>query len=180
MLRLDINLLFTIVNLLVLYLLMKKFLFSPVNAVLKKRKELLEQQYRDASLTKENALKLKDEYEAALKSAKDVSEQFVEDAKANARKEYDRIIKETDMEAKKMLEKAQQEIEMERSRTLSRMKSEVTELAMVAAAKIVSKESTEMNNHKLYDEFLSEIDEKTITDKKGKKYGQFAVEAGEL
>jgi len=159
---------------------MKKFLFSPVDTVLKKRKELLDQQHRDASLTKENALKLKDEYETALKSAKDVSEQIVEDAKVSARKEYDKIIKETNKEAKKMLEKAQKDIESERSRSLRKMKSEVTELAMAAAAKIVSKESTDENNHKLYDEFLAEIDEKTITDNNEKQYDQFVVKAGEV
>lgn len=180
MLRLDINFLFTIINLLVLYLLMKKFLFSPVNNVLKKRKELLDKQYADANLTKEDALKLKDEYETALKSAKNVSEKIVEDAKSNARKEYDRIIKETDREAKKMLEKAQQEIEIERSRTLRRMKSEVTELAMAAAAKIVTENSSKENNQKLYDQFLSEIGDKTIEEKYKKKYDQFVVKAGEM
>ena len=38
MLRVDINLVFTIINLLVLYLLMKKFLFGPVVAVMEREK----------------------------------------------------------------------------------------------------------------------------------------------
>ena len=36
MLRLDINLLFTIINLLIWYLLIKKFLFKPVNNIIAK------------------------------------------------------------------------------------------------------------------------------------------------
>ena len=38
MLRLDINLVFTIINLLVLYFLMKKFLFKPVNNIIAQRR----------------------------------------------------------------------------------------------------------------------------------------------
>ena len=41
MLRLDINLVFTIINLLVLYFLMKKFLFKPVNNIIAQREEAI-------------------------------------------------------------------------------------------------------------------------------------------
>ena len=41
MLRVDINLVFTIINLLVLYLLIKKLLFGPVVAVMEKRKAMI-------------------------------------------------------------------------------------------------------------------------------------------
>ena len=39
MLRLDWNLLFTVINLLILYFLMKRFLFKPVNEILEKRQQ---------------------------------------------------------------------------------------------------------------------------------------------
>ena len=159
MLRLDINLLFTIINLLVLYLLMKKFLFGPVNAILKKRKNLLDQKFADASLTEKNALKMKDEYEAALKSAQNESEQIVADAKVRARTEYDKIVKETEAESGKILEKAQKNIELERSRALRKMETQIAELAIAAATKIVGEKSTVEINQKLYDHFLAEAGE---------------------
>ena len=48
MLRLDINLVFTIINLLVLYFLMKKFLFKPVNNIIAQREEAIKKQFDDA------------------------------------------------------------------------------------------------------------------------------------
>ncbi|MEI3139219.1 MAG: ATP synthase F0 subunit B [Lachnospiraceae bacterium] len=39
MLRLDWNLVFTVINLLILYVLMRKFLFKPVNEILEKRRK---------------------------------------------------------------------------------------------------------------------------------------------
>ena len=48
MLRLDINLVFTIINLLVLYFLMKKILFKPVNNIIAQREEAIKKQFDDA------------------------------------------------------------------------------------------------------------------------------------
>ena len=48
MLRFDINLIFTVVNLLVLYFLMKKFLFDKVNAIFRQRQELIDEDYAAA------------------------------------------------------------------------------------------------------------------------------------
>ena len=59
MLRLDINLLFTVINLLVLYFFMRKFLFGRVNKILEERKALIEKQFADDSgkfLIRKNAI----------------------------------------------------------------------------------------------------------------------------
>ena len=45
MLRLDWNILFNIINLIILYLLMKRFLFKPVNAILEKRQQAADAQF---------------------------------------------------------------------------------------------------------------------------------------
>ncbi len=138
---------------------MKKLLFDKVNDILKKRKNLLEQQFKDACLTKDNALKIKDEYELALQSAKDVSDQIVADAKINARIEYEKIVKEADVEAQKLMETAKKNIEWEHIKTLRKMKSEIADLAMDVASKIVGENSTAESNQKLYDKFLEEAGE---------------------
>ena len=52
MLKLDINLLFTVINLVVWYLLIKKFLFKPVNNIISKREEAIADRYREAEQEK--------------------------------------------------------------------------------------------------------------------------------
>lgn len=138
---------------------MKKFLFDKVNAVLIKRKALLDQQFMESATTKENAIKLKEEYEIALESAKDVSEKIVVEAKESAKKEYNKILREADREAELKLEKAKKNIEWERVKTLHKMKDEVAELAVELATKIIGKNNTAESNLKLYDHFLGEVGE---------------------
>ena len=62
MLRLDINLLFTIINLLIWYLLIKKFLFKPVNNIIAKREEAIEGRYKEAEQEKLEAGQQKEKY----------------------------------------------------------------------------------------------------------------------
>ena len=69
MIEININVVFTIINLIVLYLLMKKFLFGPILNVMEQRKNMIDQQFASAKDTEEQAYELKGKYEDALKSA---------------------------------------------------------------------------------------------------------------
>ena len=85
MIEININVVFTIINLIVLYLLMKKFLFGPILNVMEQRKNMIDQQFASAKDTEEQAYELKGKYEDALKSAKDESMRIVNAAKDEAK-----------------------------------------------------------------------------------------------
>ena len=57
--KIDINLVFTIINLLVLYLLMKKFLFGPIIKVMDVRKAMIDQQFAGAKEQEDQAKALR-------------------------------------------------------------------------------------------------------------------------
>ena len=85
MIKIDINLVFTIINLLVLYLLMKKFLFGPIINVMDQRKAMIDQQFAEAKERQDNAKELQEQYEGALRSAKEESYQIMEQARKEAK-----------------------------------------------------------------------------------------------
>ena len=73
MLRLDINLLFIAANLLIWFLLIRKFLFQPVNTVISKREEAIASQYEKAQKLQEEAAEEKDrctQFQAKIESEK--------------------------------------------------------------------------------------------------------------
>ena len=86
MLRLDINLVFTIINLIVLFVLMRIFLFKPVNNIIAKREEAIRKQFDDADAAEKEAENLKTEYEASLAGAKDESARLITEAKEKAKR----------------------------------------------------------------------------------------------
>jgi F-type H+-transporting ATPase subunit b len=136
---------------------MNKFLFKPINNILDKRKNLLEQQYAEANLTKDNALKLKNEYEDALKTTNDLSKQIIDETKAQARIEYDNILRSANEEAGKIIENAYNSIESQHSKELLKMKTEIANLAMETATKIIGANVTPESNKIIYERFLTEV-----------------------
>ena len=160
MLRLDINLVFTIINLLILYFLMRKFLFKPVNGIIAKREEAIQKQFAEAEEAKVQAAKLKEDYEASLKSAKDEADQIVSAAREKGRAEYDRILKSADEDAARKLQKAEETIAEEKAKSLRSMEKEIETLVMAAATKVVGEKVTTENSQNFYDEFITEMGEK--------------------
>ena len=159
MLRLDINLVFTIINLLVLYFLMKKFLFKPVNNIIAKREEAIKKQFDEADEAQKKADELKKEYEASLANAREDSAKLVQEAKEKARVEYDRIVKSADEEVAKKLQKAEETIQEEKNKSLRSMQSEIQGLVVAAATKVVGEQVSSENSQKLYDDFIAEMGE---------------------
>ena len=158
MIKIDINLVFTIINLLVLYLLMKKFLFGPIINVMDQRKAMIDQQFAEAKERQDNAKALQEQYEGALRSAKEESYQIMEQA--------DHTVEETTAKVDAMLAKAQEDIRMERENAMRQMKGDVAELAMKAAAKVIGKNSGADQDLSLYDQFIEEAGDPDDSDRR--------------
>ncbi|MDD7076556.1 MAG: ATP synthase F0 subunit B, partial [Lachnospiraceae bacterium] len=63
MLRLDWNILFNIINILILYFLLKRFLFKPVNGILEKRQQEADSIFAQANEKEAQAQESKAQYE---------------------------------------------------------------------------------------------------------------------
>ena len=166
MIKIDINLVFTIINLLVLYLLMKKFLFGPIINVMYQRKAMIDQQFAEAKERQDNAKELQEQYEGALRSAKEESYQIMEQARKEAKAQADHTVEETTAKVDAMLAKAQEDIRMERENAMRQMKGDVAELVMKAAAKVIGKNSGADQDLSLYDQFIEEAGDPDDSDRR--------------
>ena len=158
MLRLD-GVIFTLINLLVLYAAMKHFLFGPIQNVLNQRKEIVQNQLTDAQHSKEEAEKTKQEYEGLLLHAKEESMQMMETARVNAQKEYDSKLEEASLQADHILEKAQKDIVLEQEKAMGDMQSRIAQVAMAAAGKILMENADSTKNQLIYDEYIKRAGE---------------------
>lgn len=153
MLSLDLNLVWNIINLVVLYLLLRHFLFKPVMGIMDKRRQIIEDGLKNAQDAQNDAMKMKQEYEDALKGAKQESVQIVENARSAAKDEYDRIVGEAGEKAGSIIENAKETVRVERERTMKELQGEIAGLAVASAAKIVGNTA----DQDLYDQFLKEV-----------------------
>ena len=112
-LKLDWGIIWPIVNIVVFYLLLRKFLFGPVSEVMEKRKKMISSDLDDAAQTKAEAEEIKQEYEKNLAQAKDEAGQIVSDARARAKNEYQNKMDQTKEEIALMKENARKDHEGE-------------------------------------------------------------------
>ena len=155
LLRIDWNVIFTIVNLIVLYLGLRKFLIGPVTKVMDQRKQLIEGQMADARPVNEQANELKAQYEDALKQAHEESAQIVEKARKSAQAEYESRMDAADAEAQKIIANAHKSIDLEREKTVQELQSQIAGLAMAATAKILGDTDQAAQNKLMYEQFLA-------------------------
>lgn len=157
MIQINLNLVFTIINLLILYFLMKKFLFGPVIRVMDQRKAMIEKQIEEAKKTEDKANELHMKYEDALSSAKQESWQIVEQAKQEARLQAEQTVQEAKSQADEIFAKAQADISAERENAMRQIQGEIGKLAMEAAFKIVGDEAGADKDLSLYDQFIEKV-----------------------
>lgn len=153
-----INILATVINLLVLFLLVQKFLVKPMHNIIEKRESLIKSQFEEARSTKAEAGELKSKYEDSLKNAHNESIAIVDKARQDAQTEYDRIVREADQTAKNMVKKAHQDIAEEKEQSIKEMKSEIGELIALAVGKIEEEKVSPESDKKLIDKFLADMD----------------------
>lgn len=119
------NLVITIINILVLYLLLRKFLYKPVMGIIEKRDEMIKTQLETAKKTEQDAMQLKAQYENSLNDAHDESLRIVENSKARAQEEYSRIVKEADEQAGKIIDNARKTVELDREKQCAAWKKKL-------------------------------------------------------
>ena len=146
------GLVWTIINLIVLFLLLRHFLINPVSNIMEQRRKLIADGLQNAQDTQDEANRLKAEYEEALSRAKKESAEIVDKARIDARAEYDRIVGEAGAKAGNIIENAKENVRIEREQTMKELQSQIAGLAIASAEKIVG--DKEQN---IYDQFLGEV-----------------------
>lgn len=155
------NLLFTVINILVLVALFKKFLFKPVNAVMEQRKEMIDKQYEAAKTKEEAAEEVKKQYEASLAAAEEERAEIIKEAKVSAKAERERILKSADVQAEKIIDDAEKAAEMEQKKALQNMETEIASMAVMVAGKILEQQGSAEGNDALYNQFLTKAGERS-------------------
>ena len=159
MLRFDWSLVITVINLIVFYLLMKKFLIGKVYAVMDQRRAAIDEEIERTREEREAAEKLTIQYQDNLQNVQEETKQMFLQAKVDANTEYERIINQADEKAVRIIKEAEQKVSVEREKAIHDMQKEIAGLAIVAAAKIVGEQSSANADRQIYNQFIKETGE---------------------
>ena len=155
------DILISLANLLVMLLIVKRFLFKPVMKVMVQRQEQVDKIYDDANQDREAAGSMKQEYETRLASAREEADSLVKNAVQTAQRKGDAIVAEAASQASHLKQKAEEEIAMEKKQMLQSVQSEISDLAVSIASKVVEREVQQKDHDAFVDEFIKNVGEQS-------------------
>ena len=156
MLNLNWQIIWAFVNIIILVVLLKKFLFKPVTDMMEKRTKMIEDSFAEAKAKNEEAQALKEQYEASLAEAEEEAARLIRSARQTAAHQTDEMLAAAQAEAHQLVEKARQEIDRQRRKAMQDVRESAAELAVMAAAQMLHKEADTEENHQLVEQYLKE------------------------
>ena len=144
-------------NLLILYVALKKLLFTPVKKMIDSRQKEVDDMYSNAEAAEANAKAMKSEYETKLSRAEEESEEILRIAQRKAILKEEEILKEAAVEATRIRDRASEEIELEKKRMLGEIKDEVSGMAVDIASALIGREVSGKEHERFIDDFIDEL-----------------------
>lgn len=144
-------------NLLILFLLLKRFLFKPVQKVLDARAEEIEETYKSAEDTKSSAEKMLGEYEEKLKNARDTADGIIKSAEKTANMRSENIVNDANDKARRIMEKSRVQIEREKQEAMREARSDIVRAASDIAEKLIGRELTADDDEKLIGDIIDRM-----------------------
>ncbi len=150
-------LLIQIVNLVIAYVVISKWIVGPVMGMLEKRNQTISQGLEDARVAAEARANAEKEAAKVLAEAQSDASKVVREATDRAASAGKDVKAVAEAEAAKARESAKAEVEMERNRILGELRGQVAALAIAAANKLVGEALDEKKQRALIDEFFSGV-----------------------
>ncbi len=151
-----------IINFTILFLVLKKFLFTRVLEHLDSRKKEIEGTFDKIEKDKAEIARLSQEYQNKLSQIEKESYQKLQEAIKEGLAAKTGIISEAHLQSDSIIRRAKEEIEQEKQKALKELRNEIASLAISAAERVIEKELDEKTNAKIVSSFLDEIEQKPL------------------
>ena len=156
MLTLNMNIVWTFVNLIVLFILLRVFLFKPVTNIINQRQRILSEQMNQADSMEKTAKEHLNEADKVLQSSNSLAQAHADKIIEDAKLENARIINEAKEEADRILTDSRLRAKREAELLMNESKSQIAELALAAAKKLAKVNRNEAEEQSLFNDVLRE------------------------
>jgi F-type H+-transporting ATPase subunit b len=128
-----------LINLVILYLIMKRFFFEKIHNFMVARENAIKDAFESAANTNRMAVEKLEAYNKQIAQIEGQGREIIQKAKAKADSQALGILDEANNKASNVMKQAEKEIARQQTKAISEMKKEVGTLALMAAEKIMEK-----------------------------------------
>lgn len=152
-----VNMLVQLTATLVLYFILRKFLYFPIKDLLNKRQDYIMKNVEDSeknNLKSQVALR---DYELKLKEAKKEANEIVDQANKRADDIVNKSVSDAKEESRKIMEKADKELANKKSMAMDEMKGDMVNIAILAAEKLIGENISTKKDKEIIEKSIEEV-----------------------
>ncbi len=150
--------LWTILTFLVLFGLLARFAWKPLLAMLEKREEIIRQSLDDAEKVKNELQRLQQESKEILSKARVEAQAILAKTRSEAEQLKGEIRQKAKAQADSILRDAENQIQVETEKAIAVLKSDVVDLSLVVASKLIRRNLSKEDNQSLIEESLKQFE----------------------
>ena len=149
----------SLLNLLLMFLIVKRFLYRPVRKMLDRRRATIDRDYSEASRAKEEALADRAAYRERLDGAAAEAESVIRAAVETASRREKDLLDEAKKKAEGILKQAETDADLERRKAQETIKDEIVVVSSLLTEKLLEREVKTEDHKQLIDRFLADLNE---------------------
>lgn len=148
-----------IINTIILFWALKRILFKPVLEIIDARENSIKSDIALGEQVKNKGLALKAEYEQKLLDVKNEGQEIIKQATFRAEQKSNEIISSAKEEAIRLKDKANKDIAQEREKVMNELKNDISDIAILAASKVIEKDIDQAKHEEMINKFIEEVGE---------------------
>lgn len=146
------------VGFLILLYILRKYLFDKILAMIKARREEIQETYDKSERYHKEAADLKAKYERKVAEAEDEAEKKLTAAVKEAKALSTDIIEKSRQEAEAIKLKARETLELERKKAVAEIRDQVVNLSILATSRLIEQSMSRDKAEQLVDEFIKDVE----------------------
>jgi F-type H+-transporting ATPase subunit b len=152
------NAVWTLAIFVIVVILLGKFAWGPVLALLQQREAFIHKSLSDAKRDRDEAEARLKEYAVKLQSAQREAVAILEEARRDAERLREELRGRAKTEAETLIKNAQRQVQVETTRALQQIRQEAVDLSVQIASKLLQRNISKEDNEKLITDALKQIE----------------------
>lgn len=148
------EIIFVIIDFLILVAVLGKFLYKPFLGALEARKQSIKDTYDKAEIASRRADAKMAKYERRIANAEDEAREIVKDGKKRADRQAQQIIDEANQKASEIVKRAEEAAEIEKARAMDELRQEIADMVIMAAEQVVGREIEKEGHEAIIDDII--------------------------
>lgn len=144
-------------NLTILYLLLKKFLYEPVRKMLDKRQAAIDEKFEAAQAAQAKAEEEEAAWSEKMASAKETADNMISEAARKADKRGEEIIEAASLRAEGIVDQAFKAAELEKKKAEKQIRQQIVDISSLMTEKILEREINTEDHMGLIDSMIDQI-----------------------